>query len=297
MDVNAQNLSILNTAVNTAFNNAFAGAESQYQRIATVVPSSTAANTYAWLGNSSQIREWLGQRVINRLKEHNFTIKNRKFEKTEAIPRDAIDDDEYGVYMPLFSQMGQDAKEFPDLLTFPLLKEGFTSLCYDGQNFFDTDHPVGNGSNVQSVSNMQAGSGDPWFLLCTKRPLKPLIWQDRRAFNLVMKTNAQTSDHVFMTDEFVWGTDGRCNAGFGLWQLAFGSKDELNGDNFNAARMAMTKFKNDAGSPLGVVPDLLVVGPDNMARAEKLLEAMNDANGASNTNYKKVDLLVCPWLA
>ena len=297
MDVNAQNLSILNTAVNTAFNNAFAGAESQYQRIATVVPSSTAANTYAWLGNSSQIREWLGPRVINRLKEHNFTIKNRKFEKTEAIPRDAIDDDEYGVYMPLFSQMGQDAKEFPDLLTFPLLKEGFTSLCYDGQNFFDTDHPVGNGSNVQSVSNMQAGSGDPWFLLCTKRPLKPLIWQDRRAFNLVMKTNAQTSDHVFMTDEFVWGTDGRCNAGFGLWQLAFGSKDELNGDNFNAARMAMTKFKNDAGSPLGVVPDLLVVGPDNMARAEKLLEAMNDANGASNTNYKKVDLLVCPWLA
>lgn len=297
MDVNAQNLSILNTAVNTAFNNAFAGAESQYQRIATVVPSSTAANTYAWLGKSSQIREWLGPRVINRLKEHNFTIKNRKFEKTEAIPRDAIDDDEYGVYMPLFSQMGQDAKEFPDLLTFPLLKEGFTSLCYDGQNFFDTDHPVGNGSNVQSVSNMQAGSGDPWFLLCTKRPLKPLIWQDRRAFNLVMKTNAQTSDHVFMTDEFVWGTDGRCNAGFGLWQLAFGSKDELNGDNFNAARMAMTKFKNDAGSPLGVVPDLLVVGPDNMARAEKLLEAMNDANGASNTNYKKVDLLVCPWLA
>ncbi len=297
MDVNANNLSILNTAVKTSFNTAFAGAESQYGRVATVIPSKSSANTYAWLGNSSQIREWLGERAINRLKDHDFTIKNRKFEKTEGIPRDVIEDDQFGVYMPLFAQMGQDAKEFPDLLTFALLKEGFSTLCYDTQNFFDTDHPVGNGENVASVSNMQAGAGDGWYLLCTKRAIKPLIWQERRPFNLVMKNSAQNSDHVFMTDEFLWGTDARCNAGFGLWQLAFGSKADLNDDNFNAARTAMTKFKNDAGSPLGVIPDLLVVGPDNMAKAEALLEAMNKANGASNTNYKKVDLLVCPWLA
>lgn len=296
MDVNAQNLSILNTAVSTAFNNAFDGAESQYTRVATVVPSTTAANTYAWLGNSSQIREWLGERVINRLKQHDFTIKNRKFEKTEGIPRDAIEDDVYGVYMPLFAQMGQDAKEFPDLLTFPLLKAGFTELCYDGQPFFDADHPVGTDTPV-SVSNMQAGSGDPWYLLCTKRQIKPVIWQNRRPFKLTMKTNADNSDHVFMHDEFLWGVDGRCNAGLGLWQLAFGSKAELTEANFNLARTAMSKFKNDAGSPLGVIPDLLVVGPDNMAKAEELLEAMNKANGATNTSYKKVDLMVCPWLA
>ena len=297
MDVNATNLSTLNTAVNTAFNNAFAGAESQYQRVATVVPSSTAANEYDWLGNSSQMREWLGPRVINRLKSHQFTIKNRKFEKTEAIPRDKIEDDQYGVYMPLFQQMGNDAKEFPDLLTFPLLNEGFSTLCYDGQPFFDEDHPVGNDGGEASVANMHAGSGDPWFLLCTKRPLKPLIWQTRKPFNLVMKNNAQNSDHVFMTDEFVWGTDGRCNAGFGLWQLAFGSKADLTADYFNDAYTRMTKFKNDAGSPLGVVPDLLVVGPDNRVKAEKLLFAMNKAGGESNTDYKKVELLVCPWLA
>ncbi|QEW05652.1 Mu-like prophage major head subunit gpT family protein [Nitrincola iocasae] len=296
MDVNAQNLSILNTAVSTAFNSAFEGAESQYTRIATVVPSKTAANTYAWLGNSSHIREWLGERVINRLKQHDFTLKNKKFEKTEGIPRDAVDDDQYGAYMPLFAQMGQDAKEFPDLLTFPLLKNGFTELCYDGQPFFDTDHPVGT-KTVTSVSNMQAGSGDPWFLLCTKRHIKPLIWQNRRDFKLVMKTNPETSDHVFMTDDLLWGVDGRCNAGLGLWQLAFGSKAELNGTNFSAARTAMMKLKNDAGSPLGVIPDLLVVGPDNVTKAEVLLEAMNKANGESNTNYKKVELMVCPWLA
>ncbi|SIS87940.1 Mu-like prophage major head subunit gpT family protein [Neptunomonas antarctica] len=297
MEINANNLGILNTAVKTAFNNAFAGAPSQYQRVATVIPSTGAANTYAWLGNSSQIREWLGERAINRLKDHDFTIKNRKFEKTEAIPRDVIEDDQFGVYTPLFAQMGQDAAEFPDVMTFALLKDGFTTPCYDGQNFFDTDHPVGNGEAVVSVSNMQAGAGEGWYLLSTKRAIKPLIWQTRRPFNLVMKKDANTSDHVFMTDEYIWGTDARCNAGFGLWQLAFASKADLSAANFNAARTAMIKQKNDAGSPLGVIPDLMVVGPDNMSKAELLLEAVNNANGASNTNYKKVELLVCPWLA
>lgn len=296
MDINAQNLGILNTAVSTQFNNAFGGVESQYQRICTVIPSSTAANTYAWLGNSSQIREWIGPRVVNRLKDHGFTIKNKKFEKTEGIPKDKIEDDEYGVYMPLFQQMGMNAARFPDRLTFSLLKQGFDTLCYDGQNFFDTDHPVGNDGDEKSVSNMQSGSADPWYLLCTSEALKPLIWQKRTDFKLVMKTNAQDSDHVFMHDEFIWGTDGRCNAGFGLWQLAFGSKGELNADNFTAARQAMLKFTDDAGDPLGVMPDLLVVGPDNVGKAEELLEAQNKANGASNTNYKKVQLLVCPWL-
>ncbi|MGH1460996.1 MAG: Mu-like prophage major head subunit gpT family protein [Neptuniibacter sp.] len=297
MDVNAQNLSILNTTVSTAFNNAFGGAESQYQKVATVVPSSGAANTYAWLGKSGQIREWLGERVINRLKKHDYTIKNKKYEKTEGIPVDDIEDDSYGVYMPLFEQMGVNAAEFPDKLTFSVLKQGFTELCYDGQYFFDTDHPVGEDGAEESVSNMQAGAGEGWYLLCTKRPLKPLIWQKRKPFNLMMKSDPNTSDHVFMNDEVLWGVDGRCNSGFGLWQLAFGSKATLDASNFSAAREEMMKFKSDSGEPLGIVPDLLVVGPGNMSAAETLLEAVNNANGSTNTNYKKVELLVCPWLA
>lgn len=296
MDVNRDNLNILNTAVSTAFNQAFDAVDPQYTKVATVVPSSTAANTYAWLGKSTQIREWLGERVINRLKKHQYTIVNKSFEGTESIHTDEVEDDSYGVNVPLFQQLGQNAAQFPDKKIFSLLKFGFTEPCYDGQNFFDTDHPVGDDGSEESVSNMQAGSGEGWYLLCTKNPLKPLIWQKRKPFRLVMKKTPQESDHVFMTGEILWGVDGRGNAGFGLWQTAFGSKAELNDSNFNAAREEMMSFVNDAGEPLGVVPDLLVVGPKNMSAAENLLEAVNKANGATNTNYKKVELLVCPWL-
>jgi phage major head subunit gpT-like protein len=59
----------------------------------------------------------------------------------------------------------------------------------------------------------------------------------------------------------------------------------------------MMKFKGDGNRKLGIVPDTLVVGPDNMAAAEALLKAQKNAAGASNTNYNKVKLVVSPWMA
>ena len=40
-----------------------------------------------------------------------------------------------------------------------LVAAGFTSLCYDGQYFFDTDHPVGPNESPASVSNHGGGAG------------------------------------------------------------------------------------------------------------------------------------------
>ena len=61
--------------------------------------------------------------------------------------------------------MGRASQVFPDELVFGLLKTGGSTLCYDGQFFFDTDHPVfpnvdGTGTAVL-VSNVAAGAGDP----------------------------------------------------------------------------------------------------------------------------------------
>lgn len=61
-----------------------------------------------------------------------------------------------------------------------------------------------------------------WFLLCTKRPVKPLIYQQRKKAKFVSKTN-ETDDNVFMSKKFIYGADSRGNAGFGFWQMAYGS--------------------------------------------------------------------------
>ena len=61
-----------------------------------------------------------------------------------------------------------------------------------------------------------------WFLLDTGKPLRPWILQIRQALQLVA-LDSMDDFFAFMRKVFMFGVDGRHNAGFGLWQCAFGS--------------------------------------------------------------------------
>lgn len=297
MIINRSNLDHLTRGFKASFQRGFAGVAPLWGKVATLVPSSTASEDYGWLGKIPGMREWIGDRQINNLKQHDYNIKNKSFENTVGVDRDHIDDDQFGIYAPMMETLGQTAAEHPDILVFGLLAAGFATRCYDGQYFFDADHPViGADGETASVSNLQAGSDAPWFLLDTRRPLKPLIYQERKKPNFVA-LNQDTDENVFMRKEYLYGVDSRCNVGFGFWQMAFGSKAALSAENFEAAYAAMGAFKGDHGSPLGVRPNLLVVGPGLSGAARQIVEAQLINGGDSNTNYKRVDLLEVPWLA
>ncbi|EJL6708095.1 Mu-like prophage major head subunit gpT family protein [Vibrio cholerae] len=298
MQVSPNGLKALFTAVKTAFNTGSGSYTPLWQEFATLVPSTTGSETYAWLGQFPRLREWVGERQVKQMAAHDYSLKNKKYESTVGIPRDAIEDDQYGVFMPLYQEMGYAAGSHPDEMLFALMLSGFSTPCYDGQNFFDTDHPVKDPATgeTQSVSNMQAGSGAPWFLLDTRRPLKPFIYQRRKPYDITAKTDSGQSDHVFMADEYLYGVDGRGNWGFGFWQQAFASKAALDTPNFNNAVQTMMEFKSDEGRPLGINPVKLVVGPSRRAEAKALIETERLANGGSNPNYKAVEVVVVPWL-
>lgn len=297
MIINRSNLQAVFTGFNTIFNNAFQAASSDFEKVSMTVPSQTSQEVYAWLGATTRFREWVGDRVIQNLKTHDFTLKNRSFENTVGVLRDSIEDDQLGVYNPLIAQLGQDAKTHPDELVFGLLKQGFSQTCFDGQYFFDTDHPVtGEDGSAISVANLQAGSSDAWFLLDVSKMVKPLIFQKRRDYQFT-RMDAPNDEVVFSRKEYRYGVDARVNAGFGLWQLAYASKADLTPANYGAARSAMMSFKGDQGKPLNVRPTLLVVPPSLEGAALEVLKAERDAQGATNVYRNTADLLVTPWLA
>jgi phage major head subunit gpT-like protein len=197
----------------------------------------------------------------------------------------------------MFQEMGRSAAEHPDTLVFELLAAGFAANCYDGQYFFDTDHPVtALDGTASSVSNVQSGSGEPWYLLDTSRAIRPFVFQERRPFaNLVSKDRPE-DDNVFNNNEFIYGCDGRGNAGYGLWQLAFGSKATLDATNYKAARDAMMNMTGDNGRKLGIRPTLLICGPDNESAARKLLNSEIASGGETNEWKGTAELLVTPWI-
>lgn len=291
MIINQANLGAIYKGFKTIFQEAFAGVQPHFTRVATEVPSSTREEAYPWLGSLPRMREWAGERVINNLKTHGFTIKNKDFELSVEVDRNDIEDDTIGIYTPMFSELGRATNAHPDELTFDLLKAGFTTACYDGQYFFDTDHPVGDAS----VSNFGGGAGNPWFLLDVSRAIKPIIFQRRKNPEFVA-LDRSTDENVFMKRKFIYGVDDRKNVGFGLWQLAYASKDTLDPAHYSTARAAMMSYTNDAGRPLGVMGNLLVVGPSNEGKGREILMNERDAAGATNLWRNTAELLVCPWL-
>jgi phage major head subunit gpT-like protein len=280
---------------NTAFQKGFTGVKAMYTSVATVVPSNSSEETYGWLGDIPKLREWIGDRHIKSLSAKGYSIVNRKFEATIGVKRDDIEDDKLGLYGTRFEMLGNSAATHPDEITFELINAGFTTLCYDGQYFFDTDHPVGKPGAEVSVSNMQAGAGATWILVDLSRPLKPFIFQKRRDYSFVAKEDGKTSDHVFMRDEYLYGTDARVAAGFGFWQMAFASKAALTADNLKAAYEAMTSFKDDEGRPLGIKPTHIIVGSTNTFEAREILLAEQIA-GTTNTVRNLVQVIEAPLL-
>ncbi|SMX50918.1 Mu-like prophage major head subunit gpT family protein [Maliponia aquimaris] len=296
MLVNEQNIDLVFRGFKETYTDAFLNAAVNWEKIAMKVSSEGSEETYGWLGGVPQLREWIGQRVVWGLQAHGFTIRNRKFESTVSVPRENIADDKLGVFKPAFSQMGELARTHPEELIFALLASGFDTLCFDGQSFFDTDHPVTGPDGVTiNVSNSGGGSGTAWFLLDTSRTVKPTLWQERERYEFTMLTRAEDRN-VFMNDEYLYGVRARVNAGFGLWQLAYGSKQTLNATNYAAARAAMMGYKSSEGRILGVRPTTLVVPPSLEDAALKLLNTETLDGGASNPYKGTAELIVTPYL-
>ncbi len=289
----------------TLFREVLRATPTYYQQIATEIPSTTREMRHAWLDRIPQMREWLGERVVNNLAVRLQSIENKLFEDTVAVKRTDIEDDLIGVYRPVIEELAMQAKLWPDKIVVDALQAGVASLSYDGQHYFDTNHPqnmddpasplqsnllaghdldvdalgdaiqvmmsfigadgkpleivpdllvvppqlkfraarllqaeligrditLATGHGAAADTNVLKGSLDllvlprlanepkAYYVLCTKRALKPLIFQNREAPEFTALTKPD-DENVFKRDEFLYGVRARGAAGLGPWFLA-----------------------------------------------------------------------------
>lgn len=295
MRVDANTMKLLMAGWRALFQRGWDGADPIYDKIVMKVKSQGPGEAYGWMSELPEIREWIGERIIHTLAEDGFKIENRKFESTVRVKRTKIEDDKGGIYGPLFTELGRKGAEFPDELLAELIASGFDTACYDGQNFFDTDHPSGNPDNPVSVSNYQAGAGPAWFLLDLSREVRPFIFQERLPFVLDRIDNSN-DEHVFKTDEYLYGLRGRMNAGFGLWQLAYASKAALTVENYETARTVLTTLRGAHGRKLGIKPTHLLVPSELEGNGRRVLKNQLITGGESNPWVDSAELLISQWL-
>jgi phage major head subunit gpT-like protein len=306
MLINTPNLNFLFQQWDARFQAAYEAAPTFWELYSTLMPSTTDQNVHSWLAQQSGLREWKGGRQIDNAVARDYTLRNKDWEKTIALDKNKVADDTYGVFGPVVDDLGVQSRFWPDDRMTQVLEEGTTVECFDGQFYFDTDHPVdlddsskgtysnnligasydlsadpigayqrgrsigmkyvgeggrplnvmfdtmmvppdleryglqvaAAGLNAQTIKNVLgtenvAAAGvtnvyqgavtlivnprltnqSAWYLMATKRPIKPLIWQLRQAPNLVSLINP-SDPNVFHLKKFLYGVDARGDGGY-----------------------------------------------------------------------------------
>ncbi len=154
MLINKQALDAVFLNLKTTFNKAFEAAPSDWAKTAMLVPSGSSQSNYDWLDRFPRMKKWIGDKTIKSLKAFTYIIVNDDWEATVEVDRNNLKDDNLGIYAPMAKDAGFSAKTMPDEIVADLKNNAFTSKCYDGQYFYDIDHPVEDGNgNTTSVSN------------------------------------------------------------------------------------------------------------------------------------------------
>lgn len=123
--------------------------------------------------------------------------------------------------MTIKGESGKSLKIVPDLLVVAPQNEAVARQILFADLISGNTNVNKNTSDLLVVPEL-ADTPDYWFLLATKRAIKPFIFQLREKPHLTSKNN-DGDDNVFWDNKFIYGCNARYNAGYGLWQLAYGS--------------------------------------------------------------------------
>jgi len=84
------------------------------------------------------------------------------------------------------------------------------------------DSPNPYKGTAKLVVNPRLTSTTAWFLHCTSMPVKPFVYQERKAPVFVEQTDPQADD-VFNRKKFKFGAEARAAGGYAFWQMSWGS--------------------------------------------------------------------------
>lgn len=98
---------------------------------------------YAWLGATPVMREWIGGRHAKGFRESGLTVKNKHFEATLEILVKHMRRDKSGQAMVRIGELADRANSHWASLLSALIINAESTVCYDGQFFFDTNHSEG----------------------------------------------------------------------------------------------------------------------------------------------------------
>lgn len=112
---------------------------------------------YSWLGPVPELEEWIGDRVVKGLLAIDYSIKNKKFQTAIKLMRDWFKRNKSSRINDKINGLARraGAEHIEKLLSAAMIAAEST-VCYDSQYFFDTDHVTPGAEYQTNQSNLVA---------------------------------------------------------------------------------------------------------------------------------------------
>jgi phage major head subunit gpT-like protein len=99
-----------------------------------------------WIGSLPNWKKWVGDKKIENLAAHTYSLTCEEYESTIAVKRRDLEADRLGIYAMQARSQGELAAYFAEERAADALNNAFTATCFDGQAFFSASHPLKNKS-------------------------------------------------------------------------------------------------------------------------------------------------------
>lgn len=124
------------------------------QKATKVSMPGTEESVYGYLAEMPLFRLWQGERQPKRLKTGSYSLRVQDYEFSYEVSRNDIKYDRFGIVSQHFVGAGVAQRRFYEDLINATQAAGKTTICADGQFFYDTDHPQGLDGSGTTFSNL-----------------------------------------------------------------------------------------------------------------------------------------------
>lgn len=116
--------------------------------------SNQFSETYGFLGDIPQFKEFIGSRQREELESYQIVVANKKFETTLSVGVEEVEWDKTAQVSARIAALSEASPAHLRSFLTDLINAGTSKVCYDGQFFFDTDHPHGEGLKEQASNKI-----------------------------------------------------------------------------------------------------------------------------------------------
>jgi phage major head subunit gpT-like protein len=141
--------------IKTEFNGAYNKAQETavWREIASEIPTTLPIQNYAWLGRGALMEQFFDEVKAQGVREIDYKIADILYKGAFKVQRKALEDDQYGLLMMKARGEGKEPVRHWNQLAYTALPNGFSTACYDLQNFFSASHQEGSSPTQSNTTN------------------------------------------------------------------------------------------------------------------------------------------------